>query len=149
PRSFVGMAAIAFLGAVHKGVGSIRIRIKFMGLMKLAERGVEFRHVFGRRIAVISAKMTLQRAMNFGATLERRCHVTSPSTKRIPGIIRDRRFERQCGGRHQIHYSPAHTEADDADPLAVDGIVTLQEACRGIDVADDAPIAQTGSSSYD
>ena len=64
-----------------------------MLLLELLELGVELRHVFGRRIAIVGTKVALERTMNFRAPFERRRNVPSPRTKSVARIISDRCLE--------------------------------------------------------
>src|SRR6266576_379881 len=125
PGSFVGVAAIAFFRAIHKRMAGIGVGMKFMLLLELLELGVELRHVFWRRIAIVGAKVALERTVNFRAPFERRRNVPSPRAKSVARIISDRCFECRNGGSHEINHPPAHAKSDNPDLSGVDRAVVL------------------------
>src|SRR4030095_13275264 len=123
PRRLVGMAAIAVLSTVHKSMARAGIREKLMRFLKLRELRVEFRHVFGRRVLIVCAKMTLERTEDFSAALERRRKVASHGAKGVARIIGHRRVKGRVARRHEVDHPSAHAETDDADAFTIDGLM--------------------------
>src|SRR5919108_1756131 len=98
---------------VGKSMSRARIRVKLVSLTPAGKFCVELAHIFGGRVLIVRAEVSLNGAADLARPLERRgtlaegYHCTA-AIKHHSGL------QISTSGRHQINDSSSHAKADDA-----------------------------------
>src|ERR687892_2647655 len=122
-RPVIGRARIG------KSMSGARVRMKLVSFAPAGEFRTQLAHIFGRRVLVLRAEVSLNGAANLPRPVKRRCTVAKRH-HRATAVKHHAGFETPTRRRHEIDEPSAHAKADDAQSSAVDLPVIFQKLHR-------------------